>query len=75
MPILLCRTLGVFDADLDRAKKYCAKFNLKHHFIDITFDDYKEFNPIVMRYKFAPISSFEAHVYKAAIMTKKMRCS
>ena len=32
---------GVFDADLDRAKKYCAKFNLNHHLVDITFDDYK----------------------------------
>lgn len=62
---------GVFDADLDRAKKYCAKFNLHHHFVDITFEDYKKYTPIVMHHKFAPVSSIEAQIYKGAMMAKE----
>ena len=61
---------GVFDADLDRAKKYCSKWKLNHHFVDITFEDFKKFTPLVMRYKFAPVSSIEAQIYKAAEMGK-----
>lgn len=62
---------GVFDADLERAKKYCAKWKLNHHLIDITFEDYKEYTPVVMRHKFAPVSSIEAQIYKAASLAKK----
>ncbi len=61
---------GVFDADLDRAKKYCAKWKLNHHFVDITFEDFKKYTPLVMRHKFAPVSSIEAQIYKAAEMGK-----
>ncbi len=61
---------GVFDADLDRAKKYGAKWQLKHHLVDITFEDFKKYTPIVMRHKFAPVSSIEAQIYKAAEMGK-----
>ncbi|MCH5245827.1 MAG: hypothetical protein J1E84_05140, partial [Muribaculaceae bacterium] len=34
---------GVFNADLERAKKYCDKYNLQHHLIEITFEDYKNY--------------------------------
>lgn len=61
---------GVFDADLDRAKKYCAKWKLNHHLVDITYEDFKKYTPIVMRHKFAPVSSIEAQIYKAAEMGK-----
>lgn len=61
---------GVFDADLDRAKKYCSKWKLNHHFVDITFEDFKKYTPLVMRHKFAPVSSIEAQIYKAAEMGK-----
>ena len=62
---------GVFNADLARAKKYCAKYQLIHHLVDISFDDYKTFTPVVMRHKFAPVSSIEAQIYKAATMAKQ----
>lgn len=62
---------GVFDADVERAKKYCQKFGLQHHLVEITFDDYKRYAPIVMARKFAPVHSIEAQIYKAAIMAKK----
>lgn len=62
---------GVFDADVARAKAYCEKFQLKHHLIDITMDDYHKYAPIVMRYKFAPVHSIEPQIYKAAEMAKQ----
>lgn len=62
---------GVFDADLERAKRYCAKWKLNHHLIDITMADYEEYTPIVMRSKFAPVHSIEPQIYKAAMMAKR----
>lgn len=62
---------GEFNADVERAKKYCAKFGLVHHLIEITFDDYKKYTPIVMSKKWAPVHSIEPQIYKAAIDAKK----
>ncbi len=62
---------GVFDADLQRAKEYCEKFHLTHHLIDITFEDYKKYTPIVMAKKWAPVHSIEPQIYKAALAAKK----
>lgn len=62
---------GVFDDDAKRAKQYCQKFQLQHHLIDITFDDYKKYTPIVMASKWAPVHSIEPQIYKAAIQAKK----
>jgi asparagine synthetase B (glutamine-hydrolysing) len=50
---------------------YCKKFNLNHHLIEITMDDYVEYTPIVMRRKFAPVHSIEPQIYKAALMAKQ----
>lgn len=61
---------GVFDADVKRAQIYCAKWNLNHHLIDITMEDYEKYTPIVMRYKFAPVHSIEPQIYKAAELAK-----
>ncbi|MBP5772049.1 MAG: asparagine synthase [Bacteroidaceae bacterium] len=57
---------GVFDADIERAKIYCKKWQLKHHLIQITMQDYQRYTPIVMRHKFAPVHSIEPQIYKAA---------
>lgn len=62
---------GVFNDDVIRAKKYCEKYNLVHHLIEITFEDYKKYTPIVMSKKLAPVHSIEPQIYKAAIMAKK----
>lgn len=62
---------GVFDADIERAKIYCKKFNLNHHLIDITMEDYEKYTPLVMRHKFAPVHSIEPQIYKAAELAKK----
>lgn len=62
---------GVFDDDVRRAQEYCAKFNLQHHLIEITFEDYQKYTPIVMAAKCAPVHSIEPQIYKAALMAKK----
>lgn len=62
---------GVFNSDIERAKYYCKKFHLIHHLIEITFNDYKYFSPIVMATKCAPVHSIEPQIYKAAINAKK----
>ncbi len=62
---------GVFNADVERAKTYCQKLGLNHHLIDISFDDYKYFAPVVMARKCAPVHSIEPQIYKAAIQARK----
>ena len=62
---------GVFDADVERAKMYCNKLHLNHHLIDISLEDYEQYTPIVMRYKFAPVHSIEPQIYKAAEIARK----
>lgn len=61
----------VFNMDKERAASYCRKFGLQHHLIDISFDDYKQYTPIVMKNKCAPVHSIEPQIYKAAIAAKK----
>lgn len=61
----------IYNCDVDRAKKYCKKFGLEHHLVDISFEDYKEYTPIVMKKKCAPVHSIEPQIYKAAIEAKK----
>ena len=61
---------NVFDADTERAAFYCRKFGLQHHLVDITLDDYKQFTPLVMQTKCAPVHSIEPQIYKAAIEAK-----
>ena len=61
---------SVFDADICRAKRYCAKLGLNHHLVEIDFDDYKRYTPITMRRKGAPVHSIEPQIYKAALAAK-----
>ncbi len=62
---------GVFDADLARAQYYSEMWKLNHHLVDISFEDFKRYAPIVMGYKYAPVSSIEVQIYKAARMAKE----
>ena len=61
---------GEFNADVERAKTYCQKWQLRHHLIDITLQDYERYTPVVMRHKFAPVHSIEPQIYKAAEMAR-----
>lgn len=62
---------NIYNLDIERAKYYCEKLGLKHNLIDISFDDYKKYTPIVMKNKCAPVHSIEPQIYKAAIEAKK----
>ena len=62
---------GEFNADVERAKVYCKKWQLHHHLIDITMDDYRRYTEVVMRHKFAPVHSIEPQIYKAAEMARQ----
>ena len=61
---------GVFNDDVERASYYCSKFGLQHHLINISFDDYKRYTPIVMAAKGAPVHSIEPQIFKAAVMSQ-----
>ena len=66
-----CSASGEFNADVERAKVYCKKWQLKHHLTDITMADYERYTPVVMRHKFAPVHSIEPQIYKAAEMARQ----
>lgn len=61
---------GIYDKEILRAKYYCDKFSLLFNTVDISFDDYKNYSPIVMRRKCAPVHSIEPQIYKAALQAK-----
>ena len=62
---------GECNPDVERAKVYCKKWQLNHHLIDITMEDYERYTPIVMRHKFAPVHSIEPQIYKAAELARQ----
>lgn len=62
---------SIFNADVERARKYTSKFQLNHQFINISFEDYQNYTPIVMHYKGAPVHSIEPQLYKAAVKAKE----
>ena len=60
----------VFNADVARAAEYCRRHGLQHHLIEIDFDDYERYTPIVMKNKCAPVHSIEPQIYKAAMAAR-----
>ena len=61
----------VFDKDVERASNYCRLLGLNHHLINISADDYRNFTPIVMLNKCAPVHSIEPQIFKAATMARR----
>lgn len=61
----------VYLDDNRRAEAYCKKIGLNHKYVDISFEDYKKYAPIVMKNKCAPVHSIEPQIYKAALEAKK----
>lgn len=62
---------NAFNMDIERAKNYCELLNLNHQLINIDFDDYKKYTPIVMETKCAPVHSIEPQIYKASLIAKE----
>ena len=61
----------IYNEELERSSKYCEKYKLNQIMVDISFDDYQEYNPIVCKLKCAPVHSIEPQIYKAGIMAKE----
>ena len=62
---------SIYKDDLERSKKYCKKYKLNQVMVDISFEDYKKYSPIVCKTKCAPVHSIEPQIYKAALMAKE----
>ncbi|MBQ6860662.1 MAG: asparagine synthase [Clostridia bacterium] len=60
-----------FNLDEERAVMYCKRLGLNSIFVDIDFEDYKMYTPIVMKNKCAPVHSIEPQIYKAAMLAKE----
>ena len=60
----------VYDLDRGRAQKYCDALGLKLNLVDISFDDYKEYSPILMKHRGAPVHSIEPQMYKAMLAAR-----
>lgn len=62
---------SIFNQDIDRAKKCCEKHGLILHFVKITFDDFRNLTPRLMKRKGAPVHSIEPQILKAAEQAKQ----
>ena len=67
---LRCVAKNALD-ETEQAKKYAEECGLVHKVIDVTWEDYLQFYPILMKHKGAPIHSIEPQIYKAAEVAKK----
>lgn len=54
-----------------RAKKYADECGLKHKVVEVYWQDFENFSPILMKHKGSPIHSIEVQMYKAALEAKK----
>lgn len=64
-----CVAEGAIDETV-KAREYADICGLNHKIIDVTWEDYMQFAPVLMRHKGAPIHSIEPQIYKAAMTAK-----
>ena len=53
------------------AARYAEECGLEHRVVEIYWEDFEEFAPLLMHRKNAPIHSIEVQIYKAALQAKK----
>ena len=56
--------------ETNRAKRYTEKYGLKHEIIEITWDDYLNLTPKVMKNNNTPVHSIEPQLLKVANISK-----
>ena len=61
---------GAID-ESNEATVYAKKMNLDHKIIDITWQDYSEYDVLLMKSKCSPLHAIEVPLYKAALQAKK----
>lgn len=66
---LNCVAAGAFN-EVERAKRCAEKNRLDHRIVDVTWEDYQEFVPLLMKRKGAPVHSIEPQLYKAGLQAK-----
>lgn len=59
------------EEELSRAEYYARTYELKLHYVEISWEDVKNYLPIVMKHKMAPVHSIEPQIYKAVLQAKK----
>ncbi len=67
---LKCIADGAED-ETARAKVYADVCGLENEVIEVTWEDYQKYTPILMKHKGAPIHSIEPQIYKAALKAKR----
>ena len=53
------------------AAKYAEECGLEHKVVEVLWEDFETYAPILMKYKGAPIHSIEVQIYKAALQAKQ----
>lgn len=53
-----------------QAAKYAAECGLEHRVVEIYWEDFEKYAPVLMKHKGAPIHSIEVQIYKAALQAK-----
>lgn len=66
---LRCNAPGAVD-ETAQAKRYAEICKLDHEVIDITWDDYINYTPLILCHMGQPIHSIEPQIYKAALIAK-----
>ena len=64
---------GALD-ESEQAKEYAEICGLDHRIVEIYWEDYEKYSPILMKRKGAPIHSIEPMIYKAALQAKADGC-
>lgn len=67
-----CVVPGVQVTDeTNMAKKYADECGLEHRVVEIYWEDFERYAPMLMQRKGSPIHSIEVQIYKAALQAKK----
>ncbi len=56
--------------EVPQAAKYANECGLKHETVQMYWEDFEKYAPILMKHKGAPIHSIEVQIYKAALKAK-----
>lgn len=56
--------------ELARAEYYAKSYDLKLHYVDISWDDVEKYLPVVIEHKKEPVHSIEPQIYKACTQAK-----
>ena len=57
--------------EVPQATKYAKECGLNHKIINVYWEDFEKFSPILMKHKGAPFHSIEVQIYKAALKAKE----